>query len=447
MFRPARSPDTAASATVLPHTTPAADTPGAAGEMSLASLLELGHELAERNDLFEIADVALFNLMGHFGCSKSALWLCAGEEGGCSVELLRAHGIPAATGRALGAMWSRWLSDRPSSLREPMALSSLARLGTVPGLELAEAQGLAVVAPLSTRRRFLGLVALGRRVSNRTFASRDLGVLGASLDFLGLALENSRARVQLVESNRRLRGVNERLEELDRLKGEFLSNLNHELRTPLTILVAYVDSLLQVTPAEDPRQAHLRVVRDETTKLETMLMTLLEFRSLDDEATAIEPVPTDLKAALAAYVEDCRPGVTAKLRELRFAAEESVPPALCDERRVRRIVSCLLENAVKFTPAGSVIRIRVESAPAQDGAGAPGVRVEVADDGPGIPAEQLAAIWDSFRQGDGSSTRRHGGLGIGLAFARRLADRMDGRLEVESEPGKGATFRLTLPLA
>jgi signal transduction histidine kinase len=425
----------------------AGESPAIVGELSLQSLLELGHELAERNDLFEIADVALFNLMGHFGCSKSALWVIPEGKDDRTVELLRAHGVPATAGRALGAVWSRWLAERPNVLREPMTLSTLARLGTVPGLDLAEASGLAIVAPLATRRRFLGLIALGKRVSKRPFGVRDQELLGASLDFLGLALENSRTRVRLVESNRQLRSVNERLEEMDRLKNEFLSNLNHELRTPLTIIVAYLDSVLQATPTEDPRTKHLGVVRDETRKLETMLMNLLEFRELQDEALGTELRPTDLAASLRAWVDEYRPGITAGLRELRFAAAGSAAPALCDERRVRRILDCLLDNAQKFTPVGTVVQVRVECRP--DGApdGGPSVRVEVHDDGPGIRPEHLEAIWDSFRQVDGSSTRRFGGLGLGLAFARRLAARMNGTLDVESVPGRGATFRLVLPAA
>ena len=418
-----------------------------AGELSLSSLLELMHELAERNDLFEIADVALFNLMGHFGCSKAALWLIPDGKDQSAVELLRAHGLTAANGKALGGTWSRWLSERPAPLRAPMEIDSLARLGTVPGLDIAQAQGLAIIAPLATRRRFLGLVALGKRVSNRRFSARDQEVLGASLDFLGLALESSQTRVRLVESNRRLRSTNERLEEADRLKDEFLSNLNHELRTPLTIILAYLDSILQRTEVTDPRAEHLDVVRKESVKLEAMLMNLLEFRDLQDEALTIEAAPTDLAMSLRAYAEECRPGMTAGLRELRFTTADVVPPAMCDERRVRRILDCLLDNATKFTPAGSIVKVRVD----QDaGAGAnagPRVRIEISDDGPGISPEHLAMIWDSFRQVDGSSTRRHGGLGLGLAFARRLATRMKGTLEVESEPGKGATFRLLLPVA
>src|SRR5262245_10547198 len=405
----------------------------AAGELSLQSLLELGHELAERNDLFEIADVALFNLMGHFGCSKAALWIV--PESGGDVALLRCHGLTSAAARVVGISWTKWLSARPSGSREPVLVADVPAISSVPGLELAQANQLAVVAPLATRRRFVGLVALGRRVSGHAFQSRDLDVLAASLDFLGLALESCQTRVRLVESNRRLRVANEDLEELDRLKSEFLRNLNHELRTPLTVMAAYLDSLLLGEKEEGPRRAHLKVVRAEASKLEAMLMSLLDFRRLLEQGFEIDVQPTDVVSALRAYVEDCRPGVTAGLRELRFSAAADVPRALCDPRRTVQIVDCLVDNATKFTPQGSVIQVRIE-APVQDGAAC--VRVDVRDDGPGIAPDRLACIWDTFRQVDGSVTRRHGGLGLGLPLARRLAELMHAKLVVESEPGKGA---------
>lgn len=419
---------------------PSADVRREGGELSLQSLLELGHELAERNDLFEIADVALFNLMGHFGCARSALWIV--PEGGGDVALLRCHGLASTSARTVGISWTKWLSERPSGLREPVLVADVRSIASVPGLALAETNDLTVLAPLATRRRFVGLVALGRRVSGQAFQSRDLDVLSASLDFLALALENCQTRVRLVESNRRLRVANEGLEEVDRLKSEFLRNLNHELRTPLTVMAAYLDSLLLGEKEDGPRRAHLQVVRAETSKLETMLISLLDFRSLTDEGFEIEAHASDVVSALRAYADECRPGVTAGLRELRFGAAADVPLALCDPRRVVQIVDCLVDNATKFTPQGSVIQIRVESDAASSGAR---VRVDVRDDGPGIPPQRLPGIWKPFQQGDGSETRRHGGLGLGLPLARRLAELMRAELHVESEPGKGASFSLLLP--
>jgi signal transduction histidine kinase len=130
--------------------------------------------------------------------------------------------------------------------------------------------------------------------------------------------------------------------------------------------------------------------------------------------------------------------VAAGLRELRFSNGADVPPALFDRTRVLQIVECLVDNAVKFCPPGSMIHVRVDPEP-------DGVRVDVADDGPGIPEERVSFIWEPFRQGDGSATREHGGIGVGLSFARELAVRMGGTLEVATEPGAGTVFSLRLP--
>jgi signal transduction histidine kinase len=406
----------------------------------LQSLLELGHELAERNDFFEIADVALFNLMGHFGCSKAALWIV--PEAGGDVALLRSHGLAPAVARAVGEFWTRWLSGRPSGLREPVLIADLQSMASVPPVELAQATDLAVLAPLATRRRFVGLVALGRRVSGAPFRSPDLDVLSASLDFLGLALEGCQTRVRLVESNRQLRAANAGLEELDRLKSDFLRNLNHELRTPLTVITAHLDSLLMDEALAGARRSHVQVAREETSQLEAMLLQLLDFRQLAEDRLAVDLKPNDVAGALRAYVEDRRPGLTASLRELRFSAAEDALPAVCDPRRVLQVVDCFVDNATKFTPEGSVIQVRVEPS---HGSGAAHVRVEVQDNGPGIAPDRRACIWESFRQGDGSATRAHGGLGLGLPLARRLAQLMRAEVGVDSELGRGSTFWLLLP--
>jgi signal transduction histidine kinase len=294
-----------------------------------------------------------------------------------------------------------------------------------------------------SRGRLLGYLALGRRVGGEKYGALDSEVLQASVSLLGASIENNVLVNRVMESNRILRQTNEKHEELDRLKSEFLRNLNHELKTPLTVMIAFLDSLLSQEPADGSRRAHLVQVREQTARLQGMLLNLLDFSKLLRHEFDLRIERTDVHAMLQRFFRERRPGIASGLRELKLSAASQVPPALCDPERLIRILDALVDNAAKFTPEGSQIHLRLDSA--QD-RGHDWVRIQVSDNGPGMPQEYLSSIFDSFRQGDGSATRSHGGIGIGLAFAKKLIEEMNGSLGVESTIGQGATFTVMLPV-
>lgn len=411
-------------------------------ELGLLSLLELSNELNVRADVFEIADVGLFNLMGHFGCARGALWLLADDSPQGAV-LVRAQGMPDSVAQGLGTLWMRWFATRSSAISEPVLVDDLRDLGSLPGLDLAVQANIALFTPVAVRSRMLGLLALGRRVGGGDFGLLEREVLQASLNLVAVAMDNTNLYNRAVENNRRLRRANEQLTEMDRIKSEFLSNMNHELRTPLTIISAYLDVVIASERDESCRD-HLRIIKEQTTHLHSMVLNVLDFSSLARDDLEIRTVRGDVKEVLREYYVDRRPGVTAELRELVFSGASDVPPALFDRQRLLQIVDSLVENAVKFTPPGARIHLRVEAEPAP---GRDRVRVDVEDNGPGIPPDRLPHIFESFRQGDGSGTREHGGMGLGLALAKQLAEKMNGELTVSTEIGTGTVFTLRLPAA
>jgi len=172
-----------------------------------------------------------------------------------------------------------------------------------------------------------------------------------------------------------------------------------------------------------------------------MVASLLEFASSMEEADDLERTPFDAATMLAEYAESRRARVEGSGRVLVVLATEGLAPVLGDASRVSDILDPLLGNAIKFSAPGMRIELRAAAA------GPRHVRLSVRDEGRGIPPEKRAAIFEAFSQGDGSTTRSAGGLGLGLATARRWAEMMGGALELEDTAGAGATFSLLLPLA
>jgi signal transduction histidine kinase len=344
----------------------------------------------------------------------------------------------------MGPAWTAHLTDRLAHDQRPLTLARLEELVGSGGTRLMRQAKIAVLAPIVARGEVLGMLALGPRVSGEEYGQLEMQALQAALAMVGVSIQNMSFYNRLLENNRQLRLANEDLKNLDRLKSEFLHNVNHELRTPLTSIIAYVDCLLDARTHAQHSQEFLRVVMEEAQKLQGLLENVLAFSAVNEDRLSLTLTTGNITVPLATYYQERLPGVSEGLRELIYTWEKDVPPARFDERRLIQIVDALVENAVKFTPEGSRIHLRVRKAVENDDAWA---CVEVEDDGPGIPADRIPVLFESFRQADGSSTRAVGGLGIGLALARQLAIAMDGRLTVSSEIGKGSTFTLLLPAA
>ena len=246
----------------------------------------------------------------------------------------------------------------------------------------------------------------------------------------------------------RLRTENELLrsrvgagEETRRMKDEFLSNISHELRTPLTSILGYTSLLAggQAGPLAQEQEAAVGRIEASAGVLLRLISDLLELTQLRLGRVEMNMAPDDavLLAERAVQSVGSPPdGVTVRID----AATERLP-MLVDGEKVLRVLENLLSNAFKFTARGTVtlgVRTFTDD-------GERHVEWSVADTGIGIPLDQQDAIFDEFRQVDGSSTRLYGGTGLDLALSRGLARLIGGRVTVQSEPGRGSTFRLVVP--
>lgn len=273
---------------------------------------------------------------------------------------------------------------------------------------------------------------------------------------------------RVAERTAQLQRALQELQELDRLKTEFLSNISHELRTPLTPIKGYLGAILQeaLGPLSPGQRKGLLVVRESVERLQQLIDDLLAYVRIEAGRLKVEPRPVSLSELLAKAWEKFLPLAQDKGQTLTFSIPPDLPPALADPEELYRAISHLIENAIKFTPDGGSIRVSASLGGRVSGIGEPSTRgsranahpipdtlhprefveISVADTGIGIPAEKLHRIFDRFYQVDGSTTREQGGMGIGLAIVKQIVEAHGSSIEVESEEGQGSTFRFRLPV-
>lgn len=249
--------------------------------------------------------------------------------------------------------------------------------------------------------------------------------------------------IMWVESSLKAARHLKKVREAERLKAELVANVSHELRTPLNVMLGYSEMLLD--PDREPLPAHvqdgLRRIYKQARSLADLVDNFLNFAKVQAEAMDVDPQPVqllDLREDLYVLMDFL---LQDKAINFSWQINPDLPEVWADPYKLPLILRNLLSNAAKFTEEGS---IAIFSTP---GASSGEVAIHVKDTGIGIAPEHCETIFDLFRQVDGSSTRRFGGMGIGLSLASQLAQLTGGTLSVKSALGEGATFILTLKVA
>ncbi len=229
--------------------------------------------------------------------------------------------------------------------------------------------------------------------------------------------------------------------ELDEILVTFISNVTHELRTPLTCIKGYAETLLEGA-LEDHELARrwLEVIGGEAERLERLINDLLDVSMMEAQQVEFHFEPTDLLALARRTAEVLMPHASKAGVHLAVRGTDPIPLVQADRDRLSQVLLNLVDNAIKYSPPGAEVTLRLAL-------GAPGwVLLEVADRGTGIPAGQLSRIFERFYRVEKGRGARHGGRGLGLAIAKRIAEAHGGDLSVESQMGAGSTFRLDLPV-
>ncbi len=390
-------------------------------EISL--LTEAGKAVVSHLELEEVLGVILDAASDLLGADEGSVMLLDGDS--LLVSAATGHGadyigvrVPVAEGLA-----GHVARNRESLLIEGRVDTELVDTPLRPREEDILS---AVSIPLEAKGELLGVLNLNVREGDRRFDEYDLRALALFGEHAAMAVRHGRTL-------RKEREMRQQIAKLDHLRSELVGTVTHDLKTPLTTILGSAKMLKTHFDALSPEQR--REIIDTVERQSERLLQLIDRLLGAAKAHARHPVavgPLDLVAHIEPLV---RAYASAHDRNVVVHKESDRVPAIADPDAIEQVVANLLENAVKHTPAGTNIRVRIASRGSV-------AEVSVADDGPGIASEELPHLFEPFRQG---TLTGEGGVGLGLFIVRSLVVAMGGHVDVQSPPGDGACFTFTLP--
>jgi two-component system phosphate regulon sensor histidine kinase PhoR len=230
------------------------------------------------------------------------------------------------------------------------------------------------------------------------------------------------------------------LRRADQVRRDFVANVSHELRTPLTAVRGYLEALAEPDVTPEERQRFLDILTANTRRMERLVRDLLRLARLDAGQESVELVACDPRELLQAVIADLEPSLQARRQSVEIVVDADAEKVTADIGKLHDVLRNLIANASTYAPEGSTIDVAVDRAAAW-------VRIAIADQGPGIPEDDLPRIFERFYRVDKSRTRDPGGTGLGLAIVKHLVELHGGHVHVENAATGGARFTIELPAA
>ena len=395
----------------------------------LLALQRAGATLAARTDPHEVFDMILRSAVQLFGQGSASLYTWDEDAGVLRLaeNFDPAGRIPddAVLQPGEGVVGRVFVTREPLVVRDYQTWEGRTAVGQQTGLRAC------LAVPLLRSGRVLG--ALGIRSYDPTVVyTEDDGRM------LGLFADQAAAALTTVEAFTRQRQAVEQLERLNRAKSEFVSIVSHEFRTPLTGIQGFSEMMRDEQLTLEEMREYAGDINKDSQRLNRMIDEMLDLDRMESGRMTIHPERMDLNAVLDEAVNRVRPN--APNHTLSLDLQTDLPAIHADRDRLTQVASNLLNNAVKYSPTGG--RITVKSRADGDQ-----VRIEVRDEGLGIPPEALETIFERYSRVDSQATKDIPGTGLGLPIVRQIVQLHGGKVWAESELGRGSVFHVTLPLA
>jgi signal transduction histidine kinase len=286
---------------------------------------------------------------------------------------------------------------------------------------------------------------IGQALLDLGFVSKETldQVITEQIIQLQFALQQANAELEdrVRERTAELENALSRLAELNQLKSNFIANVSHELRTPLTHIKGYLELLVEqeLGPLSNEQAIALGVMGKSEERLEQLIEDLIQFSLVARGQLNLEMHPVNLQEVVVEVVQDATQYCKKAHLTLITDIPQEIPKAMADHQKILWVLTHFMDNAIKFTPEGGLIQIKVKI-------GGKRVEFSVVDSGIGIGPERIEEIFLPFHQLDSSATRRYGGTGLGLAMARQIIEAHGSTIKVQSKLGSGSSFEFSLPI-
>jgi K+-sensing histidine kinase KdpD len=293
--------------------------------------------------------------------------------------------------------------------------------------------------PLSTGHHVIGVIYVGDFVKKQ-FEENHLRLLTVMSDQLAIAI----AKSKLYESIQRKMQAYEKklhsLEKVNHLKSEYVSHVSHELRTPLTSIKAYMETLEHHIddPTFEERTAFLKIVSKETDRLIRIVNDILDVSNIEFGQRPIQRTRFSVEEVITEVVSMLQPTLNEKRTKLEMIIPDSLPNVDADKDLITQVFINLINNAVKYSPEGTTIRVRAEEE-------AVDLRIAIEDEGIGIPATQVEKVFEKYFRVKSEQSRHYDGVGLGLAIVKNIIEQHNGSISVVSEENVGSTFTFSIP--
>ncbi len=424
----------------------------------LASLTNIGKTISLRYTTDELLKAIYTECRTALDCSLFSIALLNETTSELSFELdVREGQILPKERIPLGEGLNSWVVQHHQALL--LGSTAEERRFGVKAVEDTKATESWLGVPMIARDRVVGVIAVESYRKN-AFTADDLILLTAIANQAAVAIENAHLyrdlegltyalEARVTERTNELHETNLRLLAADRSKNQFLANMSHELRTPLNSVIGFSSVLIEATRGALSPRLHrfLENIHAAGNHLLELINDILDLSKIEAGKMELRADHFDLHETIAA-VERVMKGVAAQARvQILSRLDPALPKVRLDEGRLKQILFNLLSNAVKFSPAGGIVAItcrRVDES--ESPLRLETVRIDIADQGIGIPHDELQRIFDEFYQTETGRRSRKGGTGLGLSLTRNFVELHHGRIEVQSKPGQGSTFTLYLPI-